>query len=193
MTKSLYHLSGPKLGELKKQLIELLDARLIQPSRSPYGVSILFQKKKDTLELRMCLDYQVLNKQTIKNQYPLPLAADCFDKLAKEKMFSKLDLRKRYYQVRIVEGDEPRITCMTRYGSFEFMVMPFGLCNAPTMFCTLMNDVLWPSLDKFVVVYLDNIVVFSKTMEEHKKHLGEVLKSLRENQLYLKWSKCVFG
>lgn len=140
----------------------------------------------------MCLDYRALNKQTIKNRYPLPLAADYFDKLAKEKVFSKLDLRKGYYQVRIAEGDEIKITCMTRYGSFEFLVMPFGLCNAPTMFCTLMSDVLRPFLDKSIVVYLDDIVIFSETMEEQKKHLVEVFKALRENHLYLKQSKCVF-
>ena len=95
--------------------------------------------------------------------------------------------------MRITEGDEPKTTCVTRYGSFEFMVMPFGLCNAPTTFCTIMNDVLQSFLDKSVVVYLDDIVIFSETMEEHKKHLVEVFKVLRENQLYLKWSKCVFG
>ena len=193
VAKAPYRLSGPELGELKKQLTELLDAGLIRPSRSPYGAPVLFQKKKDTPELRMCLDYRALNKQTIKNRYPLPLAADCFDKLAKAKVFSKLDLRKGYYQVRIAEGDEPKTTCVTRYGSFEFMVMPFGLCNAPATFCTLMNDVLRPFLDKFVVVYLDDIVVYSETMEEHKRHLAEVFKALRENQLYLKRSKCVFG
>ena len=141
----------------------------------------------------MCLDYRTLNKQTIKNRYPLPLVADCFDKLAKARVFSKLDLRQGYYQVRIAEGDEHKTTCVTRYGSFEFLVMPFGLCNAPATFCTLMNDVLRPFLDKSVVVYLDDIVVYSETLEDHKKHLKEVFDALRENQLYLKASKCSFG
>ena len=131
------------------------------------------------------MDYQALNKQMIKNQYPLPLAADYFGKLAKEKVFSNLDLWKGYYQVRIANVDEPKTTCVTRYGSFEFMVMSFGLCNDPTTFCSLMNNVLRPFLDKFVVVYLDDIVVFSENMEEHKKHLAEVFKALKENQLDL--------
>ena len=95
--------------------------------------------------------------------------------------------------MRIAEGDEPKTTCVTRYGSFEFLVMPFGLCNAPTTFCTLMKDVLQPFLDKSVVVYLDDIVIFNETMEEHKKHLAKVFEVLRESQLYLKWSKCIFG
>ena len=141
----------------------------------------------------MCLDYRVLNKQTIKNWYPFPFAADFFDKLAKGKVFPKLDLWKGYYQVRIIEGEEPKTTCVTRYGSFEFLVMLFGICNALTMFCMLMNDVMHLFLDKSFVVYLDDIVVFSEIMEEHKKHLAEVFKALRENQLYLKRSKCVFG
>ena len=193
VAKAPYRLSGPELEELKRQLTELMDAGFIRPSRSPYGAPVLFQGKKDTAELRMCLDYRMLNKQTIKNRYPLPLVADCFDKLAKARVFSKLDLRQGYYQVRIAEGDEHKTTCVTRYGSFEFLVMPFGLCNAPATFCTLMNDVLRPFLDKSVVVYLDDIVVYSETLEDHKKHLKEVFDALRENQLYLKASKCSFG
>ena len=109
---------------MKRKLTELMDAGFIRPSRSPYGAPMLFQGKKDTAELRMCLDYRMLNKQTIKNRYPLPLVADCFDKLAKARVFSKLDLKQGYYQVRIAEGDEYKTTCVTRYGSFEFLVMP---------------------------------------------------------------------
>jgi len=141
----------------------------------------------------MCCDYRALNKQTVKNRYPLPLATDCFENLAKARVFSKLDLRHGYYQVQIAEGDEKKTAIVTRYGSFEFLVMPFGLCNAPTMFFTLMNDVLQPYLDSFVVVYLDDIVVFSDNMEDHKKHLAMVFEALRTNQLFLKKSKCVFA
>ena len=104
-----------------------------------------------------------------------------------------MDLWKGYYKVRIVEGNEPKTTWMTMYGSFEFLVMPFGMCNAPAMFCTIINDALWLFLEKFVVLYLDDIVIFRKTMEEHKTHLAEVFKVLRENKLYLKWSKCIFA
>ena len=129
----------------------------------------------------MCCDYRALNKQTVRNRYPLPLATDCFDKLAKARVFSKLDLRHGYYQVRIAEGDEKKTTIVTRYGSFEFLVMPFGLCNAPATFCTLMNDVLRTYLDSFVVVYLDDIVVYNDNMEDHKKHLAMVFEALRAN------------
>ena len=134
----------------------------------------------------------MLNKQFTKNHYPLPLVADCFNKLAKARMFSKLDLRQGYYQVRIAEGDEYKTTCVTRYGSFEFLVMSFGLCNALVTFCTFTNNVLQSFLDKLVVVYLDDIVVYSKMMVDHKQHLKEMFEVLRENKLYLKESKCVF-
>jgi hypothetical protein len=128
-------------------LTKIINVSSIKPSRSLYGTLIPFQKK-DTIYLRMCLGYHALNRHTIKNQYPLPLAIDCFDNLTKAKDFSKLDLRQGYYQVRIAEGDESKIACVTRYGSFEFLFIPFGLCNAPTTFCTLLNDVFRPFLDK---------------------------------------------
>ena len=143
----------------------------------------------------MCFPIKVraLNKITIKNKYPIPLIADSFDQLSKAKYFSKLDLRSGYYQVRIKEGDEAKTTCVTRYGSFEFLVMPFGLTNAPATFCTLMNEVFHEYLDKFVVVYLDDIVVFSSSLEEHVQHLKLVFQKLKENQLYAKLEKCSFA
>ena len=142
--------------------------------------------------MQLCIDYQALNKVTVKNRYPIPLIADLFDQLGQAKYFSKLDLRSGYHQVRIAEGDEPKTTCVTRYGAFEFLVMPFGLTNAPATFCTLMNNILQPFLDKFVVVYLDDIVIYSNTLEEHVEHLKSVLKVLRENELYVKREKCSF-
>ena len=123
----------------------------------------------------------------------MPLAVDCFDKLAKARVFSKLNLRHGYYQVQIAEGDEKKTAIVTRYGSFEFLVMPFGLYNAPATFCTLMNDVLRPYLDSFVVLYLDDIVVYSDNMEDDKKRLVMVFEALTTNQLFLKKSKCVFA
>lgn len=129
--------------------------------------------------MRLYLDYRALNKQMVKKCYPLSLAAVCFDKLAKAKVFSKLDSRQGYYHVRIAEGDEHKTMCVTRYGSFEFLVMPFELCNAPGTFCTLMNEVLRQFMDKSVLVYLNDIVVFSKRMEEHKQHLAEVFAASR--------------
>ena len=130
---------------------------------------------------------------TVRNTYPIPLIADLFDQLSGAKYFTKLDLRSGYYQVRIADGDEPKTTCVTRYGAFEFRVMPFGLTNAPATFCTLMNQVFHEYLDKFVVVYLDDIVVYSATIEEHQEHLAQVFQKLRENQLYVKREKCSFA
>lgn len=137
-----------------------------------------------------CENYRALNKITVKNKYPIPLIADLFDQLGEASWFTKLDLRSGYYQVRIAEGDGPKTTCVTRYGSFEFL---FGLTNAPATFCTLMNRVFQPFLDKFVVVYLDDIVVYSKTLEEHVKHLRQVFQVLKENELYVKKEKCAFA
>ncbi|RVW30894.1 Transposon Tf2-12 polyprotein [Vitis vinifera] len=164
-TQAPYRMPPAELLELRKQLKELLDAGLIQPSRAPYGALVLFQKKHDG-SLRMCVDYRALNK---------------------------LDLRSGYWQVRIAAGDEGKTTCVTRYGSYEFLVMPFGLTNAPATFCNLMNDVLLNYLDAFMVVYLDDIVVYSKTLTEHEKHLRLVFKRLRENRLYVKPEKCEFA
>ena len=132
-----YRMTPQELRELRKQLTELLDAGLVQPSKASYGALVLFQKKQDGT-LWMCVDYQALNKVTIKNKYLIPLAAELFDRLSKVEYFTKLDLRSGYWQVRVAEGDEAKTTCVTRYGSFEFLVMPFGLNNAPATFCNLM-------------------------------------------------------
>ena len=187
-----YWMAPAELLELRKQLKELLNSGMIQPSRAPFGAPVLFQKKHDG-SLRMCVDYRALNKVTIKNKYPIPLAAELFDRLAKARYFTKLDLRSGYWQVRIVEGDEAKATCVTRYGSYEFLVMPFGLKNAPTTFCNLMNDVLFDYLDAFVVVYLDDIVVYSQTLKEHEMHLKKVFQQLREHKLYVKPEKSEFA
>ncbi|RVW34437.1 RNA-directed DNA polymerase-like [Vitis vinifera] len=180
-----YRMAPPELEELRRQLKELLDAGFIQPSKAPYGAPVLFQKKHDG-SLQMCIDYRALNKVTVKNKYPIPLIADLFDQLGRARYFTKLDLRSGYYQVRIAEGDEPKTTCVTRYGSYEFLVMPFGLTNAPATFCTLMNKIFHPYLDKFVVVYLDDIVIYSNTLKEHVEHLRKVFKILRQNELYVR-------
>ena len=165
-----YRMSPLELRELRKQLTELLDSGYIQPSKAPYGAPVLFQQKQDG-GLRMCVDYRALNKVTIKNKYPVPLVQDLFDRLCKASYFTKLDLRSGYWQVRIAEGDEEKTTCVTRYGSFQFLVMPFGLTNAPATFCNLMNDVFHDFIDHFVVVYLDDIVVYSESLEDHVSHL----------------------
>ncbi|KAE8697362.1 hypothetical protein F3Y22_tig00110621pilonHSYRG00135 [Hibiscus syriacus] len=173
-------------AELPKKLPPMreVDHKIELVENSPYGAPVLFQKKHDG-SLRMCIDYQALNKLTVKNKYPIPLIADLFDQFGGARWFTKPDLRSGYYQVRIAKGDEPKTACVTRYDSYEFLVMPFGLTNAPVTFCTLMNKVLQPFLDRFVVVYLDDIVVYSKTLEEHIEHLRRVFQVLPENELYM--------
>ena len=167
--KNAYRMAPPELAELRKQLDELLNAGFVRPAKAPYGAPVLFQKKNDG-SMRLCIDYHALNKITVRNRYPLPIINDLFDRLHGAKYFSKLDLRSGYYQVRIAEGDEPKTTCVTRYGAFEFLVMPFGLTNAPATFCTLMNQVFHEYLNKFVVVYLDDIVVYNSTLEEEERN-----------------------
>ena len=135
-----------ELEELRKQLKELLDSGHIRSSKVPFGAPILFQKKKEGT-LRLCIDYRALNKVTVKNKYPIPLIADLFDRLGQAKLFTKMDLRKGFYQVRIAEGDELKTTCVTHYAAFEWLFMPFGLTNAPATFCTLMNKLFHPYLD----------------------------------------------
>ena len=125
----------------------------------------------------MCIDYRALNKVTVKNKYPILLIANLFDQLGRARYFTKLDMRSGYYQVRIVEGDEPKTKCVTQYGSYKFLVMPFSLTNAPATFYTLMNKIFHPYLDKFVVVYLDDIIIYSSTLEEHVEHLRKVFKT----------------
>ncbi|KAL0463296.1 UNVERIFIED_CONTAM: Retrovirus-related Pol polyprotein from transposon [Sesamum latifolium] len=187
-----YRILQPELVELRKQLKDMLESGIIKPAKSPYGAPVLFQKKADG-SLRMCCDYRALNKIIVKNKYPIPLVADCFDRLSQAKYFTKIDLRSGYWQVRIKEGDEAKTTVVTRYEAFEFLVMPFGLTNAPATFSTLMNQVLHGFLDKFVVVYLDDIVIYSRTLAEHVEHLRQVLARLREYELYAKVSKCSFA
>jgi hypothetical protein len=190
--KAPYRMSHEELKELKVQLEELLMKGYIKPSKSPYGAPVLFVHKKDGT-LRMCVDYTALNKATMKNRYPLPRIDDLFYRLSRAKVFSRIDLCSGYYQIRIAEGDEEKTACRTRYGSYEFLVMPFGLTNAPATFCTLMNDIFREWLDDFVVVYIDDILIYSSSMEEHAEHLRKVFQRLRENKLYAKLEKCEFG
>ena len=186
-----YHMAPTKLKELKTQLQELLYKGFIRPSVSPWGAPVLFVKKKDGT-LRMCIDYQQINKVTVKNKYPLPRIEDLFDQLRGASVFSKIDLRSGYYQLRVKEVDVPKTAFRTRYSHYEFLVMPFRLTNAPAAFMDLMNRVFCPYLDQFVVVFIDDILVYSKNAQEHEHHLRIVLQTLRENQLFAKLSKCDF-
>ncbi|KAL5836129.1 hypothetical protein ACOSQ4_015626 [Xanthoceras sorbifolium] len=186
-----YRMAPAELKELKIQLQELLDKGFIRPSVSPWGAPVLFVKKKDG-SLRLCIDYRQLNKLTVKNKYPLPRIDDLFDQLRGACVFSKIDLRSGYHQLRIKESDIPKTAFRTRYGHYEFVVMPFGLTNAPAAFMDLMNRIFRPYLDQFVVVFIDDILVYSQTAEDHDRHLRVVLQILREKQLYGKLSKCEF-
>jgi hypothetical protein len=190
-TKQPFRMSEFELAELRKQLTELLEHGFIRPSKSPYASPVLFVKKSDG-SLRLCIDYRALNKITIKNKYPLPRIEELFDRLAGAKYFSKIDLRSGYHQIRINPPDIEKTAFNTRYGLFEFLVLPFGLTNAPATFMHLMNNILSPFLDRFVICFLDDILVYSKNLQDHYYHLSQVLNTLKVNQLYAKLSKCEF-
>jgi hypothetical protein len=191
IARTPYRMSTPELQELKMQLKELLDLGLIRPSVSPWGAPVIFIRKKDG-SWRLCIDYRQLNKATIKNQYPLPRIDDLFDQMKGATVFSKIDLRSGYHQLRIKEDDIPKTAFKTRFGHYEFTVLPFGLTNAPGVFMSLMNGVFREYLDKFVQVFIDDILIYSRTTEEHDEHLRLVLQCLREHKLYGKLSKCSF-
>ncbi|KAJ0491703.1 putative nucleotidyltransferase, Ribonuclease H [Helianthus annuus] len=191
IARAPYRLAPGELQELSNQLQELLDRGFIRPSSSPWGAPVLFVKKKDG-SFRMCIDYRELNKVTIKNRYPLPRIDDLFDQLQGSSFYSKIDLRSGYHQVRVREEDVPKTAFRTRYGHYEFLVMPFGLTNAPAVFMDLMNCVCKPYLDEFVIVFIDDILVYSKNREDHERHLRLILELLRREQLYAKFSKCDF-
>ncbi|SPO38662.1 uncharacterized protein PSFLO_04141 [Pseudozyma flocculosa] len=187
----LYPLSAKELDELRKYLDKNLSQGFIRPSKSPAAAPILFVPKKDG-SLRLCVDYRGLNSVTVKDRYPIPLISEQLDRLARAVVFTKLDLRGAYNLLRIAPGDEWKTAFRTRYGSFEYLVMPFGLCNAPSTFQALMNEVLGDLLDVFVLVYLDDILIFSKNREDHAGHVRAVLDRLRANRLYCAPGKCEF-
>jgi hypothetical protein len=189
--KRPYRMATNQLAELKEQLQELLDKWYIRPTASPWGAPVIFVPKKDGMQ-RMCVDYCSLNEVTIKNKYPLPRIDEIFDQLKGGCVFSKIDFWSGYHQLKIRATDIPKTAFITRYGLYEYTVMSFGLTNAPVYFMYLMNKVFMEYLDKFVVVFIDDILIFSKNEEEHDKHLCLVLQKLRENQLYDKLNKCKF-
>jgi hypothetical protein len=180
----------PELKELQMQLEELLN-KGYTPSVLPWGALVIFVKKKNG-NLRLCVDCRQLNKVTIKKKYPLPIIDDLFDQLKGTRIFSKIDLRSGYHQVRIKEEDISKTTFRTRYGHYEFIVVPFELSNALAVFISLMNGVFREYLDKFVIIFIYDILIYSKLEEEHKNHLRMVLQVLREHKLYAKLSKCIF-
>jgi hypothetical protein len=191
VSRTPYRMSTSQLVELELQLKEMMEKGYIHPSVSPWGAPFLFVKKKyGTLQL--CIDYRQLNKTTIKKKYPLPRIDDLFNQLGGASIFSKIELRFGYHQVGMKDEDIYKTTFRTRYGHYEFVVVPFGLTNAPATFMCLMNNVLSKFLDRFLFVFIDDILIYSKHREDHEEHLRLVLQVLRENHLNTKFSKCDF-
>ncbi|GJV05909.1 putative nucleotidyltransferase, ribonuclease H [Tanacetum coccineum] len=191
IAKSPYRLAPSKMQEFSEQLQDLKDKGFIQLSHSPWGAPALFVKKKDG-SFRMCIDYQGLNKLTIKNRYSLLRIDDLFDQLQGSRYFSKIDLHSGYHLLRVHEVGIPKAAFRTRYRHFEFTVMPFGLTNALAVFMDLMNWVCKPYLDKFVIVFIDDILTYSKSKEDHEIYLKIVLELLKKEELFDKFSKCEF-
>ncbi|GKA31089.1 putative reverse transcriptase domain-containing protein [Tanacetum coccineum] len=191
VAKSPYRLAPSEMQEFSGQLQELQDKGFIRSSHSPWGAPVLFVKKNDG-SFCMCIDYRELNKLTVKNRYTLPRIDDLFDQLQGSCYFSKIDLRSGYHQLRVHEDNIPKTAFRKRYGHFEFTVMPFGLTNALAVFMDLMNRVCKPYLDKFFIVFIDDILIYSKTKEDHEVHLRLVLELLRKDKLYAKFSKYEF-
>ncbi|GJV49938.1 putative reverse transcriptase domain-containing protein [Tanacetum coccineum] len=191
VARAPYRLAPSEMQELSNQLQELSDRGFIRPSTSPWGAPVLFVKKKDG-SFRMCIDYQELNKLTVKNRYPLPRIDDLFNQLQGSSVYSKINLRSGYHQLRVRDEDIPKTAFRTRYGHYEFQVMPFGLTNAPAVFMDLMNRVCKPYLDKFIIVFIDDILIYSRNKEEHANHLRIILKLLKKEKVYAKFSKCDF-
>nr|GFB35957.1 putative reverse transcriptase domain-containing protein [Tanacetum cinerariifolium] len=179
------------MKELAEQLKDLSDKGFIRPSSSPWGAPVLFVKKKDG-SFQMCIDYRELNKLTVKNRYPLLRIDDLFDQLQGSSVNSKIELRSGYHKLRVREEEIPKTAFRTRYGHYEFQVMPFGLTNALAVFMDLMNRVCKPYLDKFVIVFIDDILIYSKDEKEHEEHLKAILELLKKEELYAKFSKCEF-
>nr|GEY71869.1 putative reverse transcriptase domain-containing protein [Tanacetum cinerariifolium] len=186
-----YRLAPSEMQELSNQIQELINRGFIRPSTSPWGALILFVKKNDR-SFRMCIDYRELHKITIKNHYPLPEIDDLFDQLLGSSVYLKIDLRSGYHQLRVKDEDIPKTAFRTRYEHYEFQVMPFGLTNAHAVFMDLMNRVCKPYLDKFVIMFIDDVLIYSRNKEEHANHLRIILELLIKEKLYAKISKCDF-
>jgi hypothetical protein len=187
----VYSLSQTEQAALREFIDENIRIGFIRPTRSPHGAPVLFVRKKDG-SLRLCVDFHGLNKITKKDRYPLPLTSDLLDAPSKARIYTKIDLRHAYHLVRIAAGDEWKTAFRTRYGSFEWLVMPFGLTNAPAAFQHFMNDIFSDLLDVAVIVYLDDILIYSDNPADHKKHVKEVLRRLRKHGLFARADKCAF-
>ena len=187
----IYRMSPSEEVELRKQIAVYLAAGQIEPARSPFGAGVLFAQKKDGTK-RLCIDYRALNKLTLKDKYPIPRIDELLDNMAGAQYFTKIDLQQGYHQIRVKPEHVPRTAFQTKFGSFQFRVMPFGLTNAPATFQRTMNNLL-SEYREFANVYIDDIVIFSRTLEEHLQHVRKVLQKLRGEKLYAKKKKCTFG
>lgn len=192
MNSRPYRYSPLHKTEIERQVTELLQAGLISHSTSPFASPVLLVQKKDG-SWRFCVDYRKLNAVTVKNRFPMPVIEEILEELAGSKYFTKLDMRSGYHQVRMATQDEYKTAFKTHHGHFQFKVMPFGLTNAPATFQCLMNDILGPFLRQFVLVFLDDILIYSPTLESHLDHIQQVLQILQDHHLYLKASKCSFA
>jgi hypothetical protein len=189
--KTPYRMDTPELAELKEHIKELLEKEFICPTSSPWGGPVIFVLKKNGTQ-RLCMDYRALNEITIKNKFPLPRIVDLFDQLSGACVLSKIDLRLGYHQLKIRECDISKTAFILRYGLYEYTVMSFGLTNASAYFMYLMNKDFMEYLDKFVMVFIDDILIYSRSEEEHEEHLRLVLQNLRKHSLYGKLGKCEF-
>jgi hypothetical protein len=193
VSRPMYRHSLPEEKLLQETIADLLERGYIVPSHSPFGAPVIFVKKPGDTKLRMCMDYRALNALTVKNATPMPDAEQLMDRLQGAQYFSKIDLASGYHQVRLSEASVPLSAFKTRMGLFEWRVLPFGMTGAPSTFSRLMHHILRDTLDRSVVVYLDDILIYSRTREEHLKHVAEVLEILRRHKLYARLSKCEFG
>ena len=190
--RPLFQLSPAELSATKQYIVEMIENEKIRPSKSPYGAPLFFVKEKEN-KLRAVIDYRGLNRITKKNRTPLPRTDEMFDRLGGAKYFTKLDLKTGFNQIRMNPADIEKTAFNTKYGQYEYLVMPMGLCNAPATFQSLMNRIYYDCIDEFLVIYVDDLLIYSKSLEEHLQHLEIVLKRLRENKLYVSPKKCEFA